>query len=107
MATYRKRGKKWQVQIRQGGSAALSRSFTRKSNAELWARQIEAAAEHGDLPDASRSSLKTLTLRQLLERCEDTVTPLKKSKSDEKYRLRTIKKHPIANVTLNKLNYLR
>jgi hypothetical protein len=39
----------------------------------------------------------------LLESYEDTVTPLKKSKSAEKYRPRPIKKHPIANLTLGKL----
>lgn len=102
MATFRKRGTKWQAQIRFKGYTPTSRSFTFKSDAEAWARQIEAALERSGLP-AARPSLERVTLRLLLERYETSVTPLKKGKAAEKYLLRTIQKHSIAELSLDRL----
>ena len=39
MATIRKRGAKWQVQIRRVGFPPISRSFHVHKDAEAWARQ--------------------------------------------------------------------
>jgi integrase len=80
----------------------MSRTFTLKNDAEVWARQTEASIERSDFPDARRS-LNGIKLRQLIERYEETITPLKKSRAAEKYLLRTIKSHPIASLCLNKL----
>ncbi len=80
----------------------MSRTFTLKNDAEVWARRIEASIERSDFPDAGRS-LNGIKIRQLLERYEETITPLKKSRAAEKYLLRTIKSHPIASLCLNKL----
>jgi len=80
----------------------MSRTFTLKNDAEVWARQTEASIERSDFPDSDRS-LKGIKLRQLLERYEETITPLKKSRAAEKYLLRTIKSHPIARLCLSKL----
>jgi integrase len=102
MATIRRRGTKWQAQIRLHGHPATSRTFTLKNDAEVWARQVEASVERGDFPDSLRS-LKGINLRQLLERYEQTITPLKKGRAAEKYLLRTIKSHPIASLCLDKL----
>ena len=102
MATIRRRGTKWQAQIRLHGHPAMSRTFTLKNDAEVWARQIEASFERGDLP-GSLVALKTVTLIQMLERYEATVTPLKKGKASEHYRLRSLRNHPIARLSLDKL----
>ena len=82
MATIRRRGTKWQAQIRLDGHPAMSRTFTLKNDAEIWARQIEASIERGDLP-GSWGELRTVTLLQMLERYEATITPLKKGKASE------------------------
>ena len=102
MATFRRRGTKWQAQVRLRGHPAMSRTFTLKNDAEVWARRIEASIERSDFPDAGRS-LNGIKLRQLLERYEETITPLKKSRAPEKYLLRTIRSHPIASLCLDKL----
>ena len=102
MATFRRRGAKRQAQIRFHGHPAMSRTFTTKRDAEVWARQIEASIERGDLP-GSLVALKTVTLIQVLERYEATVTPLKKGKASEHYRLRVLRNHPIARLSLDKL----
>ena len=41
MANYRKRGSKWQVQIRRRVGPNLTRTFALKTDAEIWARQME------------------------------------------------------------------
>ena len=48
MATFRRRGAKWQAQIRLHGHPARSRTFTTKRDAEVWAHQIEASIERSD-----------------------------------------------------------
>ena len=76
--------------------------MTTKRDAELWARQVEAFIERGDLP-GSRAALKTVTLLQMLDRYEATITPLKKGEASERYRLRVLRNHPIARLSLDRL----
>ena len=49
MATIRKRGSKWQVQVRPQGGTAMSQTFLTKSDAKAWARQTEIAFERRDI----------------------------------------------------------
>ena len=102
MATFRKRGQKWQAQVRLKGHTPLSRSFTLKGDAEAWARQAEASLERSDIPPSIRS-LRSLSLLSLLERYEERITPRKKSAPAEKYLLRTIKAHPLTSLSLDRL----
>ena len=46
MATIRKRSGKFQEQVRRGG-VFKSATFFKKSDAEVWARQVEAAVCSG------------------------------------------------------------
>jgi integrase len=80
----------------------MSRTFTTKRDAELWARQVEASIERRDF-SGSLVALKTVTLLQMLDRYEATVTPLKKGEASERYRLRTLRNHPIARLSLDGL----
>ncbi len=45
MASFRKRGSSWQVQIRRSGHPPVTRTFKSKSNADAWSRQVEAEIE--------------------------------------------------------------
>ena len=56
MATFRKRGSKWQAVVRRKGLPPLTKSFLTKANASLWARQIEHQADTGYLRDDPASS---------------------------------------------------
>ena len=78
MATIRKRGTKWHVQVRRQGSPPLTKSFTLKADAELWARQMEAEADRAGLPVDRQKALK-VTLRELIVRYRDTVVARKRS----------------------------
>ncbi len=44
MATIRKRGDRWEVQIRKKGQAPISKSFLMKSDAHEWGRYMEQKA---------------------------------------------------------------
>ena len=45
MANIRKRGNKWQVQVRRAGFPTCTKSFNRIEEAKAWARQQEVAFE--------------------------------------------------------------
>ena len=102
MATVRRRGKKWQVQIRLRRLKSLSCSFTFKSDAEQWARQTEASSERGDL-QGSNAELRSVRLNELLDKYERTITPAKKCKASETYLLRVLRRHSIAALALDEL----
>src|SRR5258708_7165278 len=102
MASIRKRGRSWHAQVRRQGLPAVTRSFSRRSDAELWARQRETEIDRGDLPVNSRE-LRSHTLRQLLERYRDTVTPLKRGADQERYKLRVLLADPMADLSLDRL----
>jgi len=82
MAAFRKRLGKWQVQIRIAGAAPISRTFVLKEDGQRWARETEAKAQRGDIK-AGAANLRRITLRQLLERYRDNVTPLKRGRDNE------------------------
>ena len=63
MATIRKRGAKWQVQVRRAGCRPVSRSFLVLKHAEAWARQMEVQADRCELPSDPRA-LQQVTLGQ-------------------------------------------
>ncbi|WP_188262862.1 integrase [Azospirillum tabaci] len=102
MASFRKRGTKWQVQVRREGHPPISRTFIKKADAEAWARQIEAGIERSDLP-IDTTMLRTTTLADLLIRYRDTVTVEKRGKRDETYRINKMLGHAICGLPLVKL----
>ena len=102
MATIRRRGRAWQVQVRRQGHPLLSRTFRLKSDAELWARQKEVQLDRGELPVDTRV-LRCHTLADLLERYATTIVPRKRSADRERYMLRVILRHPMARLSLHRL----
>jgi integrase len=103
MATIRRCGATWQVQVRRRGHATLSRTFRRKADAEQWARQKEAEIDRGELPVDTRV-LRSHTLGDLLERYAAVVVPRKRSADREHYMLRVVLRHPMARLSLHRLS---
>lgn len=102
MATYRKRGSRWQVQVRRQGHPPLTATFDRKADGEAWTRQREAEIGCGS-PTVAEQPNRSLRLKDLLERYERTVTPSKKSREVERYYLRALSADPIGQTTIDKL----
>ena len=86
MASPRFRNWKWQVQVRRYGHAAQAKSFQSKSDAQRWARQIEAELDRTLIPNDVRS-LNTITVAQLLTRYRDNVTSGKRGIIPERKRI--------------------
>src|SRR4029077_15928561 len=102
MATIRRRGTTWQVQVRRQGHATLSRTFRLKADAKQWARQKEAEIDRGELPVDTRV-LRAHTLGALLERYAATVVPRKRSADRELYMLRVVLRHSLSLLSLARL----
>jgi integrase len=102
MATLRKRGHKWHVQIRRKGYGNLTRTFTRKSDALEWANQTEIEADRRGL-SVDPQVLGRLTVANLIERYRDHVVPSKRGHTVETVIIDAFLRHPIANTKLSDL----
>ena len=99
MATIRKRGKSWQVQIRPAGCPPITRTFKRKPLADAWARQREAEIDrNGLIFNGPRD--KNITVGELLIRYGDEVLPSKRGQDQERYVLRVLLRHKISQYSL-------
>lgn len=99
MASIRKRGSKWQAQVRRHGASPLSKSFLQKADAHAWARAIETQLDRGELQD--RSCLNAITVGALLKRYRDTVTIRKPSRETETFRINALLRQAFARKALS------
>lgn len=102
MATIRKRGDyQWHAQIRKKGMPSITKTFETKEDAKDWATDVERDMRRGLFVD--RREADSTTLLKMLEKYEEEVTPRKKSKSREKFRIAKWKKHKLANYFLTSI----
>lgn len=97
MASLRKRGDKWYVEVTKNGQRK-GKTFATKAEATLWAAQMEtelAKAGSGAIPDKS--------FADLLDRYEREVSPTKRGHRWEALRLRKAATMPIGRVKLSDL----
>ncbi|WP_375786302.1 tyrosine-type recombinase/integrase [Bradyrhizobium sp. Pha-3] len=102
MATIRKLRGRWQAQVRRRGVPPRAKSFDSKTEAERWARDLEAEADRSGWVADTRAAEKT-TLKELLTRYRDEVTPGKRGAVSERARINSIVRCPIGHRTLAKL----
>src|SRR4051794_9755459 len=102
MASIRKRGDRYQVQVRRLGVGSVSKSFRILKDAEIWARQTEIQADRHDLP-SDRRVLTQITLGELVTRYRDTVSIKKRGYAVERIRLNAFLLHPICRRRLSDL----
>ena len=100
MASLRKRGERWQVQIRRQDAPTVSKSFYSKSAAKAWALKTEALIESGEYT-YHQSNCEMLS--DILVRYRDEVSNQKKGATTEIYRINKVLKHPIASERLKHL----
>lgn len=95
MATFRKRGAyQWQAQVRKKGQPLQTKTFETRALAEQWARAIEVEMDKGVF--ISRAEAESTTLKELLERYLEEITPLKKGAASETNRARALIRLPLA-----------
>lgn len=99
MATIRKLRGRWQAQVRRRGLKPRCKSFDSKSDAEKWARDLEAQVDRfGAAPDTRL--LDVTTLGDLLERYQREVSPTKRGAVQEIQRIDVLRRHDLAYRTL-------
>jgi integrase len=103
MATIRKRGTKYQVQVRRKGLRSINHSFHTLKDAQTWARHIEVRADRQDLPP-DHNQLKSLRLADLVVRYLDSITPLKRTAQGERIALKAFLRRPICGLRLSDLS---
>ncbi len=101
MATFRKRGDVWQVQIRRSGFPSLNRTFPTKAAAAQWAREQERAADIEGAPMSGDQ--RKVYLRDLLHRYENEVVSRKRGAEQEKYKVRMLARSPLGALALAKV----
>jgi len=95
VATFRKRGAyQWQAQVRKKGHPLQTKTFDTRAAAEQWARAIEHEMDQGLF--VSRAEAESTTLKELLERYLQEITPLKKGAAPEATRINALLRHTLA-----------
>lgn len=79
--------------VRRKGHPSQVRTFRRRTEAEVWARDLESKMDRGVFQDL-RESERT-TLRQLLERYRREVTPDKRGADIESVKIGVLLRYPI------------
>jgi integrase len=102
MATFRKRGEKWQAQIRRNGHPPISKSFINKRDAESWARDVERRIERGELIQ-DQGSVQSSVLGDLLHKYQREISTGKKSEKVEGFRIGLIRRHSLARFPAEKI----
>ncbi len=65
MGCVRKRGKSWNAQVRVSGWRSFTKSFSKKSDAVIWIKELEHKLRSTPLPDVIIDS--KVTLNELLQ----------------------------------------
>jgi len=90
----------FRAQVRLRGHAAVSKTFSRKTDAKQWVEATKTSIRRGDLPSGEADRT---TLKEALERYLREVTPLKKDREREGNRVKAWMTHPLAVRFLSKL----
>jgi len=101
MGSIRKRNNKFQAQVRREGVSPVSKTFSKKKDATVWVRGLEARIDAGETHVVAP---KAITLGDLLKRYSEEITPLKKGRDPELRRLKRLLRDNISSTPLSKLS---
>jgi integrase len=106
LATFAKRGERWRAQVRRNGHT-LSKSFRLKTDAEIWAREMERSIDRDLVPSLQRTH-RSNTFGSLIDLHRADLAsvnkPLRRSKRAVLERLdEELGSTPINNLTREKL----
>jgi integrase len=105
MASFRQRSNKWQARVSRDGYPDQVKTFEARVDAERWARSVETAMDKGAFVDTQEA--QRTTLRELILRYAQEVTPTMKSVTEDTYRLKALARRPIASWSLTNLSAAR
>lgn len=88
----------WQVQIRRKGYPTQTRTFDKKSEGEIWARDVERDIDKGEFKD--RRNAQDTTLYEVLKRYLERDAPKLKSAESVEFRIEAFKSHKMAKYSM-------
>lgn len=86
------------------GAPTQTKTFASKTEANEWARSVEAYIDRGGV-EVQREPLESKCLAELLERYLKEVSVLKRGASEEGYRLANLINTPVAQLKLNQVTH--
>lgn len=101
MASIRKRGESWVVDIRRKGHKSISKSFPTKGRAQEWSRQVEREMDTMDFKDLR--SLADVQLEKLINRYIEEIGAIKPFGRNKKAVLESLKRD-LGSVTIPALD---
>ena len=102
MASFTKRNGRWRARVRRSGLPPITKSFPTKASALKWAQIVESNPE-GFVSEHHSEDHQLRTVGDLVRKYEKEVTPAKKGRDKETYRLRILKRSPLSGVSLSEL----
>ena len=99
MASFRKRGDKWQARVHRKDHSPVVKSFNTKAEAIKWARHTESQLDLGAL--APRTAMPRLD--RIVDRYLAEVTPTKKGSKQELNRGRQIARTSLGSMQIDKI----
>jgi integrase len=102
MASIRKRGSSWHVQVRRNGYPSLTKSFQIRGDADKWARRIEREVDLGEYK-GKRDCPNHKLFSDLLERYLGTVSINKRGYDAEKWRLNSLIRSWLGHIRIDEL----
>ena len=102
MASFTKRNGRWRARVRRSNLPPITKSFPTKASALKWAQRVESDPERFFIAPLSENH-QLLTLADLLRKYEREITPQKKGRDKEKYRLRILQRSSLSGVSLSEL----
>jgi len=102
MASFTKRNGRWRARVRRADLPALTKSFPTKTLALKWSQRVESDPEKF-FTERVTADHRLVTLGDLLRKYGDEVTPTKKGRDKEKYRLRILERSLLSGVSRRNL----
>ena len=102
MASFIKRNGSWTARIRKRGYPETTQTFASKASAMQWSQRVESDPEKF-LTEQVSADHQLVTLGDLVRKYGEEVTPTKKGRHKEKYRLRILQRSLLSGVSLRNL----
>lgn len=97
MSTIRKRGNKWQVQVRRKDCPPVSKTFHKRTDATEWARHMELRADRNDIEPMTGLEAQNATLREMMTKYDCEVVSKKPSANVQSRIVNAFLKNPICD----------
>ncbi len=100
MASIRKRGDRWHVQVRRKDHPPIYKAFSHRKDAEAWVRDTERRLDRGE---EVATAADPTTIGELMAKYAATVSPTKRGGEVEQVRLAAMSRHSIGKTMATKV----